>query len=242
MKKVSSSFWHPFLRFQHVNLSNIIKNMVQLQLSEGGKHPLTAALEAIGAELDSPGLSESVLPLLATVRTQCDIDLAHRCLAGRPGQEKVFTVLMRALDQRALPLVDAALATMSALLNSQPDVVADSEMFSLVNLLKAEDQWLGEAQLAAVCEVLRHACYMHEGNRQTLVVQGIIPLAVALLGSKDDERPAGRSLVSEVCRLLRALTMDDDVRVPFSKGHDHAKAIVTETPALEMLLVICRSK
>lgn len=205
-----------------------------------------AAIEAISTALDESSElnADVVLPQLAEVRDQCAVDLAHRCLAGRRGQEVLFMALIRALDVHNADVVDAALCAMTALLNTQPDVIANSELNSLVHLLekKPDTAWLSEAQITQVCAVLRLACFMHEGNRQTLVSQGVIPLAVALLGEEEAVQAPGRGLVSEVCRLLRGLTMDDDPRVPFSKAHEHAKHIVTETPALGMLLITCRSE
>ena len=48
-------------------------------------------------------------------------------------------------------------------------------------------------------------------------------------------------VVTEACVLVRTLTLDDDPRVPFSKAHDHAKMIVTEANALDLLLEIAKS-
>jgi hypothetical protein len=42
--------------------------------------------------------------------------------------------------------------------------------------------------------------------------------------------------VKLICCALRTLTLDDDVRVPFGKAHNHAKLIVTEAGALKKLL------
>lgn len=35
-------------------------------------------------------------------------------------------------------------------------------------------------------------------------------------------------MLKETCSLFRHLILDDDVRMEFSKAHDHAKAIATE--------------
>lgn len=47
-------------------------------------------------------------------------------------------------------------------------------------------------------------------------------------------------VVSEICRAFRNLTLDDDPRVPFGKAHDHAKMIVTDAGALELLLDVAK--
>lgn len=49
-------------------------------------------------------------------------------------------------------------------------------------------------------------------------------------------------IVKEVCQAMRTLTLDDDPRVPFGKAHDHAKMIVTEANALELLLKVANGK
>lgn len=44
------------------------------------------------------------------------------------------------------------------------------------------------------------------------------------------------AIAIEVARFVRALILDDDIRVPFGKAHEHAKHIVTEGKALKRLL------
>ena len=39
-----------------------------------------------------------------------------------------------------------------------------------------------------------------------------------------------------VTSTISALILDDDIRVPFGKAHEHAKTIVTEGQALKLLL------
>lgn len=48
--------------------------------------------------------------------------------------------------------------------------------------------------------------------------------------------------MKEVCQTFKVLTLDDDPRVPFGKAHDHAKMIVTEAEALELLLDVAKSR
>lgn len=62
-------------------------------------------------------------------------------------------------------------------------------------------------------------------------------IAKVLSSHKEHDR-----VVTEACVLMRTLTLDDDPRVPFSKAHDHAKMIVTEANALDILLEIAKGK
>lgn len=43
------------------------------------------------------------------------------------------------------------------------------------------------------------------------------------------EKDTSVSVVKEVCVVLRALTLDDDVRHEFGKAHEHAAAIARQT-------------
>jgi hypothetical protein len=47
-------------------------------------------------------------------------------------------------------------------------------------------------------------------------------------------------VVVETAKLIRTLILDDDVRVPFGKAHEHAKLIVTEGLAIQKLLDVMR--
>ena len=44
-----------------------------------------------------------------------------------------------------------------------------------------------------------------------------------------------------VSRVWQALVQDDDVRVPFGKAHDHARAIVEDHEALRKLCAAIQS-
>jgi len=77
---------------------------------------------------------------------------------------------------------------------------------------------------------------MHELNRQVFIKLGVIPLMMEALDNYSNDV----SIVFEVSKLVRTLILDDDVRVPFGKAHDHAKLLVTEGGALKKL-VYCMS-
>ena len=79
---------------------------------------------------------------------------------------------------------------------------------------------------------------MHETNRQTYVDHNIITYLSSLL----EDQIESAALVTEVCSVLRILTADDDPRVPFGKGHEHAKMIVTEGDTLKKIMNICKGE
>jgi len=70
------------------------------------------------------------------------------------------------------------------------------------------------------------------------VASGLVPQLASILTAHKDNC----DIIKEVCQAFRSLTLDDDPRVPFCKAHDHAKMIVLEAEALELLLDIAKSK
>ena len=79
--------------------------------------------------------------------------------------------------------------------------------------------------MSATLEWTLNCCVRHETNRQNLVSNGLLSHLDPLV----ERHPV------QVCRLWQSLVQDDDVRVPFGKAHDHARAIVEEHGALKKL-------
>jgi armadillo repeat-containing protein 6 len=48
-------------------------------------------------------------------------------------------------------------------------------------------------------------------------------------------------VVRQVCAVMRSLIMDDDIRVPFGKAHDHARLIASECGALKSITSLLHS-
>lgn len=79
--------------------------------------------------------------------------------------------------------------------------------------------------LQLVLKWIRECCIKHEVNRQKIFSAGILDNLKSVLSEKD----AKVSVVKEVCVVLRALTLDDDVRHEYGKAHEHAATIARET-------------
>ena len=116
----------------------------------------------------------------------------------------------------------ASLAALTSFLNGQGDVADSKMMVFLSSCLKefGEDLMLTEKIILTV----RLACIKSESNRQTFVQNGIVPNLVTTL----KKHGKSQKIVRETCILLRVLTFDDDMSVPFGKAHEHAKLIVAE--------------
>eukprot|EP00049_Salpingoeca_infusionum_P022374 m.6389 g.6389 ORF g.6389 m.6389 type:complete len:504 (+) comp5151_c0_seq1:124-1635(+) len=138
----------------------------------------------------------------------------------------------------------AVLNALSALLKGQPDLIMPPNpdaMFAeavpenehvnqLVKYLKQFPN-SGPVQEHGI-RAIKHACTMHENNRLTFVATGLIELLLHCI-SEHTDHPAA---VAEGAHCLRTLTLDDDIRVAFGKGHDHAKLMVTDHGALSALM------
>jgi hypothetical protein len=187
-------------------------------------------------------------------------DEGRRLAAGRGA----FPLLLRVLR----PLVEAgdALAAQSeafaqlmaaeaSLLKGQPDLVTPPQPDSIVASGEANENirtlttqlaaalGLGPAAdpiVASALRAVRHACTLHENNRQGFVTAGVVPHLLAALRDSEDGNEgsavARRLVIREAARAIRVLTFDDDIRVAFGKGHEHAKLVVDEHGALPELV------
>jgi hypothetical protein len=75
----------------------------------------------------------------------------------------------------------------------------------------------------------RQCCLKHEQNRQLLIEFEIAPLMTKQFSC------GSPLVVRQVCAVMRSLIMDDDIRVPFGKAHDHARLIASECGALKSI-------
>ena len=179
-------------------------------------------------------VKEELIPLLETVRDECNIDLSHRCLAGNKAYKTLLALSKKTVDNKDLS--NNVLQSLCALINGQPDLLdaEGSELF--VDRLSTFDK--NENNLILSVRLIRLFCVKHEMNRQRFVELDIIKILSTLLQSHQ----SNADLVKEICFTFRVLTFDDDIRVPFGKAHEHAKMIVTEGDALKHILKICEGK
>eukprot|EP00053_Salpingoeca_punica_P010950 m.97818 g.97818 ORF g.97818 m.97818 type:complete len:511 (+) comp15544_c0_seq2:111-1643(+) len=181
-------------------------------------------------------------------------DLALRLLAGSKG---LFPLLMRLVhvsggsSEEEVALCTQTLATMAALLNGQPDLVTPPPAVASAEIVPEAGF---HPDVHAVCTVVRanidraelviaglrcvrHACVKHELNRQTFMANDV----VTMLKNAITSHSAHSGVVSLSSQCIRTLVLDDDVRVPFGKAHDHAKAMVNDHGALDILMKTLKS-
>lgn len=123
--------------------------------------------------------------------------------------------------QEDTEVVKATLKTLTSLMTKQPDLLNERGIAVMIDYLKTKkDQEVQRLLLKWVKE----CCVLHEMNRQQIFNAGILDHLKPHLGDE-----ASASLLRDVLGVLRALVLDDDVRVEFGKAHEHAKAIASDT-------------
>lgn len=180
-------------------------------------------------DLEDSEESELLKKWLSVIKTECDIDLAHRCRAGSNGVYPVIMNCCRKLSSSGnVKLFQQSLQTLAALFDGQPDLINPGGMEFLCENLKST---LADIRIATL-DVILHCCIKHESNRQCLVNMGLTTLLVSALKENNENSV----IVHKACAVIRALVKDDDIRVEFGKFHEHARQLVEDGKALEVLL------
>ena len=219
-----------------MNLANIVKDVKTYNTSgseEDNKQPVIVAVEKLTAVVDSDSKdTEEFLACCDTLKSECKVSIAHRCLAG---SNDAYPTIIRAYEKfRGMPDVLLQIVDLlCALCDGQPDVLDDKGMGLFLDTLREHSD--NAVLVARTVRLICLTCLMHEKNRQSYVQNELIlKLITALEMHRHDEQ-----VVKDVCRALRVLTLDDDIRVPFGNAHQHAVAIVTHANALQKILNIC---
>eukprot|EP00052_Salpingoeca_macrocollata_P021100 m.180152 g.180152 ORF g.180152 m.180152 type:complete len:539 (-) comp21458_c0_seq6:28-1644(-) len=111
-----------------------------------------------------------------------------------------------------------------------PEVKPNEHVDLLCGVLR---RWLAQPDVVVpALQTIRQACIKHELNRQTFVAAGLPDLLSAAL----EQHAAHAEVVLGAAQCMRALVLDDDLRVPFGKAHEHAKQLVTEHRALQHMI------
>ncbi|XP_072167007.1 armadillo repeat-containing protein 6-like [Diadema setosum] len=235
---------------QGVNLANIIKDIHIGNDESGapGKHPILLAVDglaegikAISSGGDAQETKAAIMPHLDTFKVECDKDLAHRLqAAGNQAYPTLLLLVQCRLAEADLDFQCRVLDCLCSLLNGQPDLMTSDGMdFVLGVLQRAVEAEEGNSQsqrLQLAVRAVRLACVKHETNRQTFVKRNLIGTLIKVLSENKDSV----KVVKEVDATFRTLVVDDDIRVPFGKAHDHAKMIVEEG-ALKLLLEVMQT-
>uniref|UniRef100_A0A0B6Y9Z2 LRRK2 ARM repeat domain-containing protein n=1 Tax=Arion vulgaris TaxID=1028688 RepID=A0A0B6Y9Z2_9EUPU len=221
---------------QGVNLNIIVKDASLYAISEDGEvqhHPVVAAINKLSLALDnSSAASEDINDILKTIQNECDGDPARRNLAATNG---AYPILFKALScYKDVPEnLNSVLKSFCALVDGQPDLIDASGIELLISLLKTYQNTPDTLEL--VIQAIRLNCIMHERNRLQFVNLNLIIILTEMLTM----HRLNTTIIKEICICLRALTLDDDVRVPFGRATENAKTMVTEGDALKLIMQLC---
>ena len=223
--------------FQGVLLGTIVQDVRAYTKGEDDetliKHPVLESVENLNKEIDSKTPNDDrVTRLLETIQKECDMDLAHRVLAGKNNS---FTTLYKTYEhyKTSNAMLMHVFLAIRSLCDGQPDILETRAMDTFCASLKETT----DIDLCIlIIQVIRSNCVMHEKNRQGYVVAGLVPLLASRLTDHKDRS----EVVKEACHGLRVLTLDDDVRAVAGKAHDHARMIVDEGNALKIILGIAQ--
>lgn len=167
---------------------------------------------------------------------ECKQHKACRFLAAQKGAYPVILAAWKLAAAGDQNLLLQALNALSMLTDGQPDLLDAQGLQLLVDTLARSADKADLTCYGIRC--VRHASLKHEQNRQSLVKAGVLPLltsAIAQHGQHAD-------VVREACWALRIMTFDDDIRVPYSNGHNHAKMIVQENRGLKVLIEAAKGR
>uniref|UniRef100_T1IJ57 Armadillo repeat-containing domain-containing protein n=1 Tax=Strigamia maritima TaxID=126957 RepID=T1IJ57_STRMM len=207
---------------QGVSLSSIVTNPSVIKTDDGIDiiHKVKVAIEKVESQANDPTKGDEIKNQLKIIKDECQLSFAHRFLAANSG---AFTVLTSLWTTHLNEVVVA----LSALVNGQPDLFDVTTLKLIQNTLL---EHVADASLSSqLLFLIQLACIKHENNRQILVDNDILtPLIKCLKVHKLPE------VTKNACAALRALVLDDDIRVQYGRAHDHAKDIVIKHAALPL--------
>ena len=184
-------------------------------------HLVVKALKKLSLN-DSDNCNEDLLEACKSIKSECSKGLAEKMVATKEGAYDALIELIINEDKTDL-VRSEALAAMAALLDTNPDPFDQRGFVAIMQGLSSSSPSMTSNAL----ELALVVCVRHEHNRQNLMRNDILQH----LDTVFDTYPI------EVARIWQALVQDDDVRVPYGKAHENARAIVEEH---EGLLKICR--
>ncbi|KRT79212.1 Armadillo repeat containing protein [Oryctes borbonicus] len=119
-----------------------------------------------------------------------------------------------------IDVVKECLNTLIVLMTQHPDLLDDEGVSMIIKFL---DNQRDLDVLKLILKWTEECCTLHEMNRQKIFGADILGHLKVLLHDPSS------IMLREVLAVLRALVLDDDVRVEFGRAHEHARAIASDT-------------
>lgn len=117
-------------------------------------------------------------------------------------------------------IIKQCLRTWNQMLEQHPDIFGEKSLTIILNIWERNPD---DETILLILELLRHATLMHETNRQYIMNAEIMNHFRPLLKTTNTE------ILKSTCAVFRHFILDDDIRVEFSKAHDHARTIASES-------------
>ena len=200
------------LLLQGVNLANIITSNTSHQ-----DHLVVNALKKLSMN-ESENSEDEIIEACKSIGSECSKGLAEKMVATKEGAyDKLIEITIN--EDKSESVRNEALAALAALLDTNPDPFDQRGFVAIMQGLSSPSMTSNALELALV------VCVRHEHNRQNLMRNDILKHLDAVF----DSHPV------RVARIWQALVQDDDVRVPYGKAHENARAIVEEHQGLQKL-------
>jgi len=197
---------------QGVNLANIITSNTSHQ-----DHLVVNALKKLSMN-ESENSEDEIIEACKSIGSECSKGLAEKMVATKEGAyDKLIEITIN--EDKSESARNEALAALAALLDTNPDPFDQRGFVAIMQGLSSPSMTSNALELALV------VCVRHEHNRQNLMRNDILKHLDAVF----DSHPV------RVARIWQALVQDDDVRVPYGKAHENARAIVEEHQGLQKL-------
>ena len=195
------------LTSQGVNLQNILCSAGDFTLAEDDVfvYKVLSASDEFFANMNEQNAQNLINSLKK--------DLATRVFAAKHG---CYSKLMENLSSCDINVLEV----LCAILEKQPDLVSFADIETILAVFKSLVGSDGkDAELKSLLSISVNICTLHEGNRQ-FMVKLKAPEVILEAMQKFPK------LFVLSCNALRVFLLDDDVRVPFGKAHEHAQHIV----------------
>jgi hypothetical protein len=220
------------LSFQGVDLSNIVKEVIRDNISVASRSKLILSLDNVDKIMKTcSGRSEDIIKELQAIREECIKSIAHRVLAGSLGAYNRLVEILKMYESTD-EIVIEALSAITALMCGNPDLLDKQGIEIIIRFL--DNQKNVEIQ-KIVLEWATVCCIKHEQNRQDIFEMKILTRLKSLLCGCGSP-----IIVRKVCAVIRALVLDDDIRVHYGNAHEHARGLATEI--LDTLADLLKSK
>lgn len=201
---------------QGVDLSTIMKGTVAAPDNSAEIKELIQKLNSLNTK---PGETEEVTEVLKSIKAECDKGLPQKVFAGKEG---AYDALIKEIlnHRNDHEIVKHSLRALHALMTKQPDLLDERGVKLILEFMDHNvDMEIKKASL----KWAKECCIMHEMNRQALFEANVSDQIKLLIQDGKNEA------LKETLGLIRALVLDDDVRVEFGKAHEHARIIANET-------------